>query len=158
DARYKHLIGKHAILPLVGRRIPIVADEYSDPEKGTGAVKITPGHDFNVFLVGQRHKLEALNIFTADAHLNDSVPAEYRGMERYAARKAVVAAIEALGLLDKVEDHTHMVPQGDRSGVAIEPWLTEQWYVNAAELAKPAIKSVEEGKTRFVPENWDKTF
>jgi valyl-tRNA synthetase len=158
DARYKHLIGKHAILPLVGRRIPIVADAYSDPEKGTGAVKITPGHDFNDFGVGQRHGLEAINIFTADAHLNDSVPAEFRGMERYAARKAVLAAIEAQGLLDKVEDHTHMVPHGDRSGVAIEPWLTVQWYVNAAELAKPAIKSVEDGRTKFVPQNWDKTF
>ena len=158
DARYKQLIGKHAVLPLVGRRIPIVADEYSDPEKGTGAVKITPGHDFNDFGVGQRHGLEAINIFTADAHLNDSVPAEFRGLERYAARKAVVAAMEAQGLLDKIEDHTHMVPHGDRSGVAIEPWLTEQWYVNAAELAKPAIKSVEEGKTVFVPQNWDKTF
>jgi valyl-tRNA synthetase len=158
DPRFKHLIGKHATLPLVGRRIPIVADEYSDPEKGTGAVKITPGHDFNDFGVGQRHKLEAINIFTADAHLNDSVPAEFRGLERYAARKAVVAAMEAQGLLDKIEDHTHMVPHGDRSGVAIEPWLTVQWYVNAAELAKPAIKSVEHGTTRFVPQNWDKTF
>jgi valyl-tRNA synthetase len=158
DARYKHLVGKHTILPLVGRRIRIVADEYSDPEKGTGAVKITPGHDFNDFGVGQRHELEAINIFTADAHLNDSVPAEFRGLDRFAARKAVVAAMEAQGLLAKVEDHVHMVPHGDRSGVAIEPWLTEQWYVNAAKLAEPAIKSVEDGKTVFVPKNWDKTF
>jgi valyl-tRNA synthetase len=158
DPRYKHLVGKHAILPLVGRRIRIVADEYSDPEKGTGAVKITPAHDFNDFEVGRRHGLEAINIFTADAHLNDNAPAEFRGMERFAARKAVVAAMEAQGLLAKVEDHVHMVPHGDRSGVPIEPWLTVQWYVNAEELAKPAIKAVEDGRTVFVPKSWDKTF
>ena len=158
DPRYKHLVGKHAILPLVGRRIRIVADEYSDPEKGTGAVKITPAHDFNDFEVSRRHGLEAINIFTADAHLNDNAPAEFRGMERFAARKAVVAAMEAQGLLARVEDHVHMVPHGDRSGVPIEPWLTVQWYVNAEELAKPAIKAVEDGRTVFVPKSWDKTF
>ena len=158
DARYKHLVGKHAVLPLVGRRIRIVADEYSDPEKGTGAVKITPGHDFNDFGVGQRHGLEAINIFTADAHINDNAPAEFRGLDRFEARKRVVAAMEEKGLLDKIEPTTHTVPHGDRSGVPIEPWLTEQWYVNAAELAKPAIAAVEKGDTVIVPKSWEKTF
>jgi valyl-tRNA synthetase len=158
DARFKPLVGKFAALPLVGRKIPIVADEYSDPEKGTGAVKITPGHDFNDFGVGQRHKLEAINIFTADAHLNDSVPEAYRGLDRFEARKRIVADLEAQGLLVKTELHTHMVPHGDRSGVPIEPYLTEQWYVDAKTLAEPAIKAVEEGRTVFVPEQWTKTY
>jgi valyl-tRNA synthetase len=158
DARWKHLVGKSAVLPLVGRRIPIVADEYSDPEKGTGAVKITPGHDFNDFEVGRRHKLEALNIFTVDAHLNGSVPEPYRGLDRFEARKRIVADLEAQGLLVKIENHIHMVPHGDRSGVPIEPYLTEQWYVNAKKLAEPAIAAVEQGRTVFVPEQWTKTY
>ena len=158
DPRYKHLVGKHVILPLVGRRIPIIADSYSDPEKGTGAVKITPAHDFNDFEVGKRHNLEAINIFTADAHVNDAAPERFRGLDRFTARKAVIAELEEQGLLVKIEDHTHMVPHGDRSGVPIEPWLTEQWYVNAAKLAEPAIKAVEDGRTVFVPKNWDKTY
>ncbi len=158
DPRYKHLVGKHVILPLVGRRIPIIADTYSDPEKGTGAVKITPGHDFNDFEVGRRHNLPAINIFTADARINENAPEAFRGLDRFEARKAVVAAMEELGLLAKVEDHVHVVPHGDRSGVPIEPWLTEQWYVNAARLAEPAIKAVEEGRVVFVPKSWEKTF
>ncbi|MBM3540154.1 MAG: valine--tRNA ligase, partial [Alphaproteobacteria bacterium] len=158
DERWAKYVGKFAVLPLVGRKIPIVADEYSDPEKGTGAVKITPGHDFNDFAVGQRHQLEAINIFTADAHLNDSVPEAYRGLDRFEARKRVVADLEAQGLLAKTEPHTHMVPHGDRSGVPIEPYLTEQWYVNAKKLAEPAIAAVEQDKTVFVPDQWRKTY
>ena len=158
DPRYKHLVGRVALLPLVGRRLPIVADEYSDPEKGTGAVKITPGHDFNDFEVGRRHKLAMINIFTADARLNDTVPEAFRGLDRFEARKRVVAALEAEGLVAKIEPHVHTVPHGDRSGVPVEPWLTDQWYVDAATLAKPAIAAVEEGRTVFVPKNWEKTY
>lgn len=158
DERYKHLVGKNVILPLVGRRIPVVADEYSDPEKGTGAVKITPAHDFNDFEVGRRHNLPMVNIFDATAHLNENAPGKYRGLERFEARKLVIEDMEALGLLDKVEDTTHTVPYGDRSGVVIEPWLTEQWYVDAGKLAVPAIAAVEKGKVRFVPKFWENTY
>ena len=158
DGRYKHLQGKHAVLPLVGRRLPIVADEYSDPEKGTGAVKMTPAHDFNDFEVGRRHKLELVNIFNRDARVNDNAPPAYRGLDRYEARKRIVADLEALGLVEKIEDHVHMVPHGDRSGVAIEPWLTDQWYCDAKTLAQPAIEAVEQGRTRFVPEQWTATY
>ncbi len=158
DARYQDLIGKHAILPLVGRRIPIVADPYADPEQGSGAVKITPAHDFNDFEVGRRHDLEMVNVLDATAHLNDAVPEPYRGLDRFEARKRVVADMEALGLVARIDDHTHMVPYGDRGGVPIEPWLTDQWYVDAATLAKPAIAAVEAGRTRFVPETWTKTY
>ena len=158
DERYKHLIGQYALLPLVGRRIPIVGDEYSDPEKGSGAVKITPAHDFNDFEVGKRHKLEMINIFDKHAHLNDAVPEAYRGLERFKARKQVVADLEALELVEKIEPNTHMVPHGDRSQVVIEPWLTEQWYVNAEVLARPAIAAVEQGDIQFVPKSWEKTY
>ena len=158
DARYKHLIDKHAILPLVGRRLIIVADEYADPEQGSGAVKMTPAHDFNDFEVGRRHDLEMVNIFDAKAHLNENAPEVYRGLDRFEARKRVVADLEALGLVEKIVDHTHMVPYGDRGGVPIEPWLTDQWYVDATTLAKPAIDAVEQGQTRFVPETWTKTY
>jgi valyl-tRNA synthetase len=158
DDRYRDLVGKHAILPLVGRRIPIVADEYSDMEKGTGAVKMTPAHDFNDFEVGRRHGLEMINILDQHAHLNENVPEAYRGLERYAARKQVVADIEALGLLDQIEDTVHSVPHGDRSNAPLEPWLTDQWYCDAATLAKPAIEAVETGRTKFVPKNWENTY
>ena len=158
DGRYQDLIGKHAVLPLVGRRIPIVADEHADPEQGSGAVKITPAHDFNDFEVGRRHDLEMVNVLDATAHLNDTAPEAYRGLDRFEARKRVVADMEALGLVAKIEDHTHVVPYGDRGGVPIEPWLTDQWYVDAATLAKPAIAAVEAGRTRFVPETWAKTY
>jgi valyl-tRNA synthetase len=151
DERYKGLVGKHAILPLVGRRIPIVADEYSDPEKGSGAVKITPAHDFNDFEVGRRHNLPLINILDDEARLNDEVPEAYRGLDRYEARKRVVADLEALGLVEKIEDHVHAVPHGDRGGVPIEPYLTEQWYLKAEILAKPAIESVEQGRTVLLP-------
>jgi valyl-tRNA synthetase len=160
DERYAALVkaGAKAKLPLVGREIPIVADEYSDPEKGSGAVKITPGHDFNDFEVGRRHKLEVVNIFDATARLNDAVPEKYRGMERFAARKAVVADLVVLGLVEKIEPNAHAIPHAQRGGAIVEPWLTEQWYVNAAELAKKAIAAVETGKTKFTPENWEKIY
>jgi valyl-tRNA synthetase len=160
DERYAALIKAHAKvrLPIVGREIPIVADEYSDPEKGTGAVKITPAHDFNDFDVGKRHGLEQINMLDENAHLNDVPPPEYRGLDRFDARKRIVADFAALGLLEKIEPTTHTVPHGDRSNVVIEPWLTDQWYVNAAELAKPAIAMVESGNTNFVPKNWEKTY
>ncbi|QCN94230.1 valine--tRNA ligase [Azospirillum argentinense] len=159
DERYKDLIGKNVVLPLVGRLIPIVGDEYADPETGSGAVKITPAHDFNDFEVGRRNNLAAINIMDRDARITgDEVPEAYRGLDRYEARKKVVAELEELGLLEKIEPHTHMVPHGDRSGVAIEPWLTDQWYVDAATLAKPAIEAVETGKTVFVPKQWENTY
>ncbi len=158
DERYAHLIGRHVLLPLVGRRIPIVGDTYSDPEKGSGAVKITPAHDFNDFEVGRRHGLEAINILDKHGQLNDAVPEPYRGLDRFEARKRVVVDLEALGLLEKIEDQVHAVPYGDRSNTVIEPWLTDQWYVDAAVLAKPAIEAVEEGRIRFVPKNWENTY
>ncbi|WP_372396774.1 valine--tRNA ligase [Azospirillum sp. HJ39] len=158
DERYKDLIGRMVRLPLVGRLIPIVGDEYADPATGSGAVKITPAHDFNDFEVGKRCGLEQINIMDRDARLNDNVPEAYRGLDRYEARKKIVAELEALELLEKIEPHTHMVPHGDRSGVAIEPWLTDQWYVDAATLAKPAIEAVETGKTVFVPKQWENTY
>jgi valyl-tRNA synthetase len=158
DERYKDIVGKFAILPLVGRRIAIVADEYADPEQGSGAVKITPAHDFNDFEVGRRHGLEMISILDEDARINDNAPEAYRGLDRFEARKRVVADIEALGLLDQIEDHAHTVPYGDRGGVPIEPFLTDQWYVDAHTLAQPAIEAVKSGRTKLVPEMWDKTY
>jgi len=158
DPRYKDLIGKTLILPLVGRRIPVVADDYADPETGSGAVKITPAHDFNDFEVGLRHSLPMINIFDAEARLNDQVPDAYRGLDRFEARKQVVADLNALGLLEGIEPHRHMVPHGDRGGVPVEPWLTEQWYLDAKTLAQPAIAAVEQGDTRFHPKLWENTF
>jgi len=155
DERYKALVGKQVVLPLTGRLIPIVADEYSDPEKGTGAVKITPGHDFNDFEVGKRHSLPLINIINKDGTLNDGVPAPYRGLSREAARKKVVADLEALGLLDKIEPITHAVPHDEKTKtVVLEPYLTEQWYLNVEPLAAKAIAAVEKGETKFVPDNW----
>ncbi len=158
DERYSGLIGKEVILPIVGRRIPIVADDYADPEKGSGAVKITPAHDFNDFQVGKRHNLPQINILDDEARLNGSVPEEYRGLDRFAARKLIIARAEEEGWLKQVEKTRHMVPHGDRSGVVIEPYLTDQWYVNAGELAKEAIAAVEDGRTVFEPKNWEKTY
>jgi valyl-tRNA synthetase len=158
DERYKSLVGKMVVLPLVGREIPIVADEYADPEAGSGAVKITPAHDFNDFEVGRRHDLPRINIFDKSAHLNENAPEAYRGLERAEARKRVVADLEAQGLIEKIEPHTHKVPHGDRGNVPLEPWLTDQWYVDAATLAAPAIRAVEQGDTKFVPEQWTKTY
>jgi valyl-tRNA synthetase len=152
DGKWKHLIGKHAILPLVGRRMPIVGDEYSDPEKGSGAVKITPAHDFNDFEVARRHGLPAISIFDKFARINENAPEKYHGLDRFAARKQVVADMEALGLVEKVEQHTHSVPYGDRGGVPLEPLLTEQWYADAKKLAEEPIATARDGRVRFVPE------
>jgi valyl-tRNA synthetase len=158
DARYQALIGKCVRLPIVGRPIPIIADDYADPEKGSGAVKITPAHDFNDFKVGQRHRLPMINILDAQARLNDEAPPAYRGLDRFAARAKVVEAFEAMGLLRGIEKIRHAVPHGDRSGAVLEPYLTDQWYVDAATLAAPAIAAVEDGRTVFEPRNWEKTY
>ena len=158
DDRYRDLIGMHAVLPLVDRRLPIVADEHADPEQGSGAVKITPAHDFNDFEVGRRHDLDVINIFDLNATINDAAPMPYRGLDRFDARKKIVDELEALDLIEKIDAHTHVVPYGDRSGVVIEPWLTDQWYVDAATLAKPAIEAVKSGKTVFVPKHWERTY
>ena len=159
DERYKALVGRHAVLPLTGRLIPIVADEYSDPEKGSGAVKITPGHDFNDFEVGKRHKLPLINILNKDGTLNDSVPAPYRGLSTAEARKKIVADLEAMELLEKIEPITHAVPHDEKTKtVVLEPFLTEQWYLNVQPLADKAIAAVEQGKTKFVPEKWADTY
>lgn len=159
DERYKHLIGKTVDLPLTGRQIPIVADDILvDMAFGTGAVKVTPAHDFNDFEVGRRHDLEMINIFTEDAALNDNVPEAYRGLDRYAARKKVVADLEAQGLLVGVKDHTLSVGHCQRTGVPVEPMLSDQWYVKIEPLAKPAIEAVEKGDTVFVPKEWEKTY
>jgi valyl-tRNA synthetase len=158
DERYRYLVGRYAVLPLVGRRIPIIADSYSDPSKGSGAVKITPAHDFNDFEVGRRHGLPLINILDRNGALNENVPERFRGLDRFEARHVVVKELESLGLIEKVEDHTHAVPYGDRSGAVIEPWLTEQWYVDAKVLAAPAIRAVEEGRIRFIPERWTNTY
>jgi valyl-tRNA synthetase len=174
DHRFAAMVGRYAILPLVGRRIAIVADEYSDPEKGSGAVKITPAHDFNDFEVGRRHKLPVINILDETAAVRLAGNADFlagldeaevadlvtalEGLDRADARKAIVARMEEGGFVERVERHTHQVPFGDRSGVPIEPFLTDQWYVNAKRLAGPAMEAVREGKTRFVPQNWEKTY
>ena len=158
DERYQKLIGQTITLPLVNREIPIIADEYVDPEFGSGCVKITPAHDFNDAEVGKRHDLEIINVLTIDAATNENVPEAYQGLDRFEARKKIVADFDELGLLEKVEDHKLMVPRGDRSGAVIEPFLTDQWYVKADVLAQPAVEAVQSGKIKFVPGNWDKTF
>lgn len=158
DPRYEKFVGRKAVLPLVGRLIPIVADEYSDMEKGSGAVKITPAHDFNDFEVGRRHELELINIFDEKAKLNKNVPEKFVGLDRFEARKIIVAHMEELGFLSLVEETTHVVPHGDRSQVPLEPWLTDQWYCNAKVLAQEPIKAVQDGRTKFVPKNWENTF
>ena len=158
DERYKNLVGQEVILPIVGRHIPVICDDYVDLEFGTGCVKITPAHDFNDYDIGKRHELPIFNILTDNAALNDEVPEAYRGMDRFDARKAIVAEFEELGLLEKIEDYTVKIPRGDRSHAVVEPYLTDQWYVKIGPLAKPAIEAVETGKIRFVPENWSKTY
>ena len=158
DERYRPLVGKRLQLPLTERQIPVIADAYVDASFGSGCVKITPAHDFNDYEVGQRHGLEQINIFTPQAALNDSVPARFRGLDRFEARKRIVAELDAAGLLERVEKHRHNVPRGDRSGAVLEPYLTDQWYVRIAPLAGPAIEAVESGRTRFIPESWSKTY
>ncbi|HVF18003.1 MAG TPA: valine--tRNA ligase, partial [Steroidobacteraceae bacterium] len=158
DERYKHLVGKELRLPLTDRTIPIIADEYVDPAFGSGCVKITPGHDFNDYEVGKRHNLPLINVFDANAAFNDAVPLKYQGLDRFEARKLIIAELEALELIDKIEPHQLQVPRGDRSNAVLEPWLTDQWYVRIEPLAKPAIAAVENGSIRFVPDNWSKTY
>ncbi|HEY7378165.1 MAG TPA: valine--tRNA ligase [Steroidobacteraceae bacterium] len=165
DERYQSLVGRQLRLPVTGRLIPVIADDYVDAAFGSGALKVTPGHDFNDYEVGRRHNLPTLNIFDRDARIVADVaadlaaiPAELRGLDRFTARKRVVALFEAQGLLDKVEPHSSPVPRGDRSEAVLEPWLTDQWYVRIAPLAEPAIRAVEDGRTRFVPESWAKTY
>jgi valyl-tRNA synthetase len=159
DERYQGLIGKTVVLPLVGREIPIVADGYADPRKGSGAVKITPAHDFNDYQVYKRHpEIGLINILDEKAQLNDEVPEKYRGLDRFAARKLVVADMEAAGLLDRIEPTVHAVPHAQRGDAVIEPWLTDQWYVNAGKLAERAVAVVESGETRFIPKPWEKTY
>ncbi|MGY8665523.1 valine--tRNA ligase [Bradyrhizobium sp. UFLA05-109] len=173
DERYQKLVGKHVILPLVGRKVKIVADDYSDPEKGSGAVKVTPAHDFNDFEVGRRHGLRQISVLDKEGCLDlvdnedylrdlpegaSQFAAEFHNVERFAARKRIVERLEAFGFIERTEPHTHMVPHGDRSGVVIEPFLTDQWYVDAKTLAKPAIAAVRSGETTFVPKNWEKTY
>jgi valyl-tRNA synthetase len=174
DGRYRDLVGKNAILPLVGRRLPIVADEYADPETGSGAVKITPAHDFNDFEVGRRHNLPMINVLDAHARMTLRDNADFLAgvapspeldetlklheADRFEARRRIIERLEAAGLVEAIEPHTHWVPHGDRGGVPVEPWLTEQWYVDAANLARPAIEAVEQGRTVFVPKQWEKTY
>jgi len=158
DERYAHLIGRMVHLPLCDRLIPVIADEYVDREFGTGCVKITPAHDFNDYEVGRRHGLTLLNIFNDNAAISANAPVAYRGLDRFEARQRVVADMSALGLLDKVEEHRLQIPRGDRSGVVIEPYLTDQWYVDARKLAKPAIEAVENGAIQFVPRQWENTY
>jgi len=154
DVRYLHLVGRSVQLPLTTREIPIIADAFVDPAFGSGCVKITPAHDFNDYEMGQRHNLPLINIMTPDAALNDAVPAAYRGLDRAVARTTILADLEALGLVDHVEAHTLTVPRGDRSHAVLEPLLTDQWFVDIKPLAAPAIRAVEDGRVRFVPENW----
>ncbi|MDF2178623.1 valine--tRNA ligase [Aliiglaciecola sp. CAU 1673] len=158
DERYQSFIGKEIRLPISGRLIKIIADDYVDPEFGTGCVKITPAHDFNDYEIGKRHNLEMINVFTADAKINDNAPEAYRGLDRFVAREKIVQDLQAQGLLVKIEDHKLKVPRGDRTGAVIEPYLTNQWYVAVESLAKPAIEAVESGEIKFVPENWSKTY
>jgi valyl-tRNA synthetase len=158
DERYQKLIGQTVKLPLTDREIPIIADDYVDPEFGTGCVKITPAHDFNDYAMGQRHDLPLINILTVNAAINEDAPGNYAGMDRFDARKKILDDLDALGLLEKTEDHKLVVPRGDRSHSIIEPYLTDQWYVKVAPLAEPAIKAVENGDIKFVPENWSKTY
>ena len=174
DERFQHLIGKTVLLPITNREIPVIADDYVDPEFGTGCVKITPAHDFNDYEVGKRHNLPLINVLDRDTKIvseftvltfegyvgvhGEKAPEAYAGLDRFEARKKIVTEIEGLGLLEKIEPHTLKVPRGDRSGVVIEPWLTDQWYVNAKELAKPAIKAVEDGDIKFVPQQYENLY
>ena len=158
DERYRHLVGQTIDLPLCDRSIPIIADDYVDQEFGTGCVKITPAHDFNDYEVGKRHNLPIINVFTDNAAINSSAPDCYQGLDRFDARARIVADLEALGLVEKIEPHTLKVPRGDRSGVVIEPYLTDQWYVDAKKLAIPAIAAVENGDIEFVPKQWENTY
>ena len=158
DERYRHLVGRKLRLPLTDRLIPIIADDYVDAAFGSGCVKITPAHDFNDYEIGKRHNLALINIFTPDAKINDNAPARFVGLDRYEARKRIVAELEQGGLLARIDKHRHLVPRGDRSGAVLEPYLTDQWYVKVEPLARAATAAVRDGRTRFVPENWSRTY
>jgi len=158
DPRYTDLVGLELELPLTGRTIPVITDSYVDIEFGSGCVKITPAHDFNDYEMGKRHQLPKINVLNDDASINDEAPEAYRGLDRFVARKQIIADLEAAGLIEKIEPHVMMIPRGDRSGAVVEPYLTDQWYVKIEPLAKPAIEAVESGAIRFVPENWNKTY
>ena len=158
DKRYSHLVGKSAILPIVEKKIKIIADDYAKPDQGSGAVKITPAHDFNDFEVGMRHNLEVVNILNDDATLNDNVPDRYKTLDRFKAREKIIDELEKIGKLNRIEETLHAVPFGDRSNEIIEPWLTDQWFVNAKELSKAAIQKVRDKETTFIPSNWEKTY
>jgi valyl-tRNA synthetase len=158
DERYADFVGKRVQVPMTTRVIPVITDDYVDPEFGTGCVKITPAHDFNDYEVGQRHEMEVINLFTIDAIMNENAPPAYQGMDRFAARDKIVEDLQAAGLMVKIEDHVYKRPYGDRSGVVIEPYLTNQWFVRAEPLAKPSIEAVKDGRIRFIPENWSKTY
>ena len=158
DERYQALVGAEVELPLTGRRIPVIADHYVDPEFGTGCVKITPAHDFNDYDIGRRHKLDMINVLNDDATLNDEVPEPYRGLDRFDARKQVVADLDKLGLLGAIEEHTHPMPRGEKTGVVVEPYLSDQWFVKIQPLAEPAIKAVEDGDIEFIPKNYENTY
>ena len=158
DERYQHLVGKFIKLPLSDRKIPIIADDYVDMEFGTGCVKITPAHDFNDYEIGQRHKLEIINVLTDNAAINLNAPTKYQGLDRFEARKAIVNDLEKQNLIEKIDPHTLMVPRGDRTNSIIEPYMTDQWFVKVKPLAEPAIDAVKNGSIRFVPENWEKTY
>ena len=158
DERYQHLIGKSINLPLSNRQIPIIADDYVDMEFGTGCVKITPAHDFNDYEIGQRHNLEVINILTDDAKINSNAPVQYQDLDRFEARKTIIADLEKQNLIEKIDPHTLMVPRGDRTNSIIEPYMTDQWFVKVKPLAEPAIEAVKNGSIRFVPENWEKTY
>ena len=158
DSRYKNLIGKYCNLPLVNRKIPIIADEYADPEKGSGAVKITPAHDFNDFEIGRKHNLEFINIFDQFAKINENSPEQFQNLDRYEARKQILKQLSNSGLLIKEEKQQMVIPYGDRSGVIIEPWLTDQWFCNAKKLSIEPVNAIKQGKTKFVPKQWENTF
>ncbi len=158
DDRYKDLVGKYAVLPIVNRKIIIVADDYAKIDQGSGAVKITPAHDFNDYELGLRHNLEVINIFNENAELNDNCPLEYQMLDRHKAREKIVSELETIGALNKIEENIHTIPYGDRSGEVIEPWLTDQWFVNAKKLSLKAIDKVKSKETKFIPENWEKTY
>ena len=158
DERYKELIGKYAVLPIINRKVIIVADDYAKMDQGSGAVKITPAHDFNDYELGVRHNLDVINIFNENAELNENCPDEYQKLERFKAREKVISELEKIGALNKIEKHMHTVPYGDRSGEIIEPWLTDQWFVNAKKLSIEAIEKVKSKETKFIPQNWEKTY
>ena len=158
DQRYKDLVGKTIVLPLTNRAIPIISDEYVDQDFGSGCVKITPAHDFNDYDMGVRHNLEVINILNEDASINEKAPKKYQGMDRYEARKIVLRDLEEMGMIEKIEPHMLSVPRGERSGVIIEPYLSDQWFVKTGPLALPATEKVKSGEIEFIPKNYENTF